>query len=113
MMGSNHRTILLFGDVTDSWTEGIDYVYRQTKDKPWLRLFLDELFSVIKAEAKDMDRVLRNSLQNTSSFQELADRYRHTGDEFGMASAIIVYAIRAVVLLEYVFQAFVTVGIYH
>ncbi|KAJ4315567.1 Non-reducing polyketide synthase Dhc5 [Neodidymelliopsis sp. IMI 364377] len=99
-MGSNHRTILLFGDVTDSWTEGIDYVYRQTKEKPWLQSFLDELFSVIKDEAKAMDQILRDSLQDSSNFQELADRYRHTGDDFGMASAMLIYAVRSFVLLE-------------
>jgi hypothetical protein len=43
---------------------------------------------------------LQDSFRDCSSFQELAERYRHTGDDFGMAHAMLIYAIRAVVLLE-------------
>ncbi|PKX89227.1 type I polyketide synthase [Aspergillus novofumigatus IBT 16806] len=99
-MESNHPTVLLFGDVTDSWVDGIDHVYSQAATKPWLQSFLGDLFSVLKAETRAMDRVLQDSLRDCSSFQELAERYRHTGDEFGMAHAMLIYAIRAAVLLE-------------
>lgn len=101
-MDSNHHTVLLFGDVTDPWVNGIDYVYSQAATKPWLQSFLGDLFSVLKAETRTMDRVLQESFENCSSFQELAERYRDTGDEFGMAHAMLIYAIRAVILLEYV-----------
>ncbi|KAK2758262.1 polyketide synthase pks13 [Arachnomyces sp. PD_36] len=99
-MDSNHRTVLLFGDVTDPWVDGIDYIYSQTATKPWVQPFLDDLFSVLKAETRAMDRALQESFKNCSGFQELAERYRHTGDEFGMAHAMLIYAIRAVILLD-------------
>ncbi|KAI2478997.1 Polyketide synthase module protein [Pyrenophora tritici-repentis] len=99
-MKTSHQTVLLFGDVTDSWVEGIDHVYMQAATKPWLQSFLDNLFSAIKTETKAMDRVLQESCKGCSSLQELAERYRHTGDEFGMAHAMLIYAVRAVVLLE-------------
>ncbi|KAL6232447.1 hypothetical protein BDW75DRAFT_247181 [Aspergillus navahoensis] len=99
-MDSNHRTVLLFGDVTDPWVDGIHHVYSQAATKPWLQSFLGDLFSVLKAETRAMDRALQDSLRDCSSFQELAERYQHTGDEFGMAHAMLIYAIRAVVLLE-------------
>ncbi|KAJ6133989.1 conidial yellow pigment biosynthesis polyketide synthase [Penicillium sp. IBT 18751x] len=47
-----------------------------------------------------MERTLQDSFRDCSGFQELAERYRHTGDDFGMAHAMLIYAIRAVVLLE-------------
>jgi hypothetical protein len=99
-MKTSHRTVLLFGDVTDPWVEGIDHVYVQAAKKPWIRSFLEDLFSAIKTETKAMDRVLQEGLKDSSSFQELAERYRHAGDDFGMAHAMMIYAIRAVVLLE-------------
>ena len=99
-MDYSHRTVLLFGDVTDAWIEGIDHIYKQAVTKPWLRSFLGDLFSAIKSETKAMDRALQESFNDCSNFQELAERYRHTGDEFGMAHAMLIYAIRAVVLLE-------------
>ncbi|KAK2786783.1 polyketide synthase pks13 [Onygenales sp. PD_12] len=99
-MESHHHTVLLFGDVTDPWVDGIDYVYNQAATKPWLRSFLGDLFTVLKEETRAMDRALQESFKACSSFQELAERYRHTGDEFGMAHAMLIYAIRAVVLLE-------------
>ncbi|KAL4948626.1 conidial yellow pigment biosynthesis polyketide synthase [Aspergillus filifer] len=99
-MYSSHSTVLLFGDVTDPWVEGIDYVYSQAATKSWLQSFLGNLFSAIKAETRAMDRALQDSFRDCSSFQELAERYRHRGDDFGMAHAMLIYAVRAVVLLE-------------
>ncbi|KAJ6190544.1 conidial yellow pigment biosynthesis polyketide synthase [Penicillium mononematosum] len=99
-MDFNHPTVLLFGDVTDPWVDGIDYVYSQAATRPWLRSFLGDLFSVLKAEIRTMDRTLQDSFRDCSGFQELADRYRYTGDDFGMAHAMLIYAIRAVLLLE-------------
>ncbi|KAF8850827.1 conidial yellow pigment biosynthesis polyketide synthase [Acephala macrosclerotiorum] len=99
-MGSTHQTVLLFGDVADPWVDGFDYIYSQATTKPWLQSFLVDLFSVLKAETKAMDRVLQDSFGNCSSFPELAEVYRHTGDEFGMAHAMLIYAVRAALLLE-------------
>lgn len=105
-MDSKNPTVLLFGDVTDPWVDGIDYVYHQASSRPWLRSFLGDLFSVLKAEIRTMDRTLQDSFRDCSGFQELAERYRYTGDDFGMAHAMLIYAIRAVVLLEYVLSSF-------
>ncbi|KAB8275833.1 hypothetical protein BDV30DRAFT_236087 [Aspergillus minisclerotigenes] len=99
-MDSNHHTVLLFGDVTGPWVVSIDYVYSQAATKPWLQSFLDSLFSAIRLGTRAMDRAMQDSLRNCSSFQELAERYRYTGDEFGMAHAMLIYVIRAVDLLE-------------
>nr|L7XAV2.1 RecName: Full=Non-reducing polyketide synthase curS2; AltName: Full=Dehydrocurvularin biosynthesis protein 2 [Aspergillus terreus]AGC95321.1 CURS2 [Aspergillus terreus] len=99
-MDSNRPAVLLFGDVTDPWVDGIDYVYSQAATTPWLRSFLRDLFTVLKVEMRTMDRTLQESFRDCGSFQELAERYRHTGDDFGMAHAMLTYVIRAVVLLE-------------
>ncbi|KAJ1715134.1 PKS-like enzyme [Aspergillus flavus] len=99
-MDSNHHTVLLFGDVTDPWVSSIDYVYSQAATKPWLQSFLDSLFSAIRSGTRAMDRAMQDSLRNCSSFQELPAKYRYTGDEFGMAHAMLIYVIRAVDLLK-------------
>lgn len=31
------RTIILFGDATDSWVDGIDQLYSEAVSTPWLR----------------------------------------------------------------------------
>lgn len=49
-----------------------------------------------------MDQAMQDSLRDCSSFQELAERYRSTGDEFGMVHAMLIYVIRALDLLKYV-----------
>ncbi|KAK8134346.1 hypothetical protein PG984_006358 [Apiospora sp. TS-2023a] len=99
-MNSLHRNVLLFGDVTDPWVDGIDYVFRQAAAMPWLRSFLGQLFSAFRAETKHMDRTMQDSLGTCSSFQEMAQRYRHTADDFGMGNAMLLFALRASILLE-------------
>jgi hypothetical protein len=99
-MGSIHPTVLLFGDVTDPWVGGVDYVFSQATTKPLLQSFLGDLFSVFKAETRAMDRVLQDNFGNCSSLQELAEKYRNGGDEFRMAHAMLIYAVRAALLLE-------------
>lgn len=101
-MDSNHHTVLLFGDVTDPWVGSIDYVYSQAATKPWLRSFLHSLLSAIRSGTRAMDQAMQDSLRDCSSFQELAERYRSTGDEFGMVHAMLIYVIRALDLLKYV-----------
>lgn len=100
-MESTQRTILYFGDQTDSWINGIDQLYRQTATTPWLKTFLDvDLVCVIKKELEGVDEVLRDSLGNFSSFLELAEQYRCKIDEVGMAQAILIHVVRAAMLLQ-------------
>lgn len=102
-MGSTHPAVLLFGDVTEAWVDGMDYVCGQATTTPWLRSFLGDLFSAFTAEVREMDRFLRESFGVCSNFQELAQKYRHSGDEVGMVHAMLLYAVRAALLLECVF----------
>lgn len=103
---ASRTTVLLFGDQTDSWADGIDQLYKQASSTPWLRAYLDKLSNVIKAEAKiiTMDRTLQNSLGNFSSLQELGERYRHTTDELGMVQALLLHTVRSGNLLQWVKQ---------
>lgn len=98
------KTVLLFGDQTDSWLDGLDQVYEQAGSTPWLRLFLDDLTSAINAETRAvmLDRALQDSLGTFSTLQELGERYRHTTDELGMAHALLLHAVRAATLLQWV-----------
>ena len=99
-MESSPQTILYFGDQTDAWVDGIDQLYRQAATIPWLQTFLEDLLQVVKEETKGMDHVLRDSLGDYSSLLELADRYRYTTDEVGMARAILLHAVRGAMLLQ-------------
>jgi hypothetical protein len=99
-MGSTQPTVLLFGDVTDSWVDGMDYVFREATTTPWLRAFLEDMFSAFKAEVRSMDRFLRESFGSSSNFQELAQKYRQTDDSVGMVHAMLLYTVRAALLLK-------------
>jgi hypothetical protein len=102
-MGSTQPTVLLFGDVTDSWVDGMDYVFREATTTPWLRAFLEDMFSAFKAEVRGMDRFLRESFGSSSNFQELAQKYRQIDDSVGMVHAMLLYTVRAALLLKSVF----------
>ncbi len=99
-------TILLFGDQTDSWVNGLDQLYKQAVAEPWLRSFLNQLTAAIIAEATTitLDRKLRDSLGQFSSLQELGDRYRHTTDELGVVRTLLLHAVAAGTLLQWVKQ---------
>jgi len=99
-MGSVQPTVLLFGDVTDAWVDGMDYICGQALTTPWLRSFLEDMFSAFKAEVRNMDRFLRDSFGTSSSFQELAQKYRNPGDQVGMVHAMLLYTVRAALLLK-------------
>ena len=102
-MESIPQKVLYFGDQTDSWVDGIDQLYRQAGGLPWLQTFLDvDLLQVFKEESKGMDHVLRDSMGDYSSLLDLADRYRYKPDEVGMARAVLLHAVRAAMLLQYV-----------
>ena len=97
-------TILLFGDQTDSWVEGIDQLYQQAASTPWLKSFLDQLADAINAEAKKigLDRAIQDSLGHFSSLQELGERYRHCTDDLGVARCLLLHTVRAGTLLQWV-----------
>jgi len=99
-MGPTHPTVLLFGDLTDAWVDGMDYVFGQATTTPWLQSFLDDLFSAFKAEVRGMDSFLQESFGPCSNFQELAQKYRRSSDQVGLVHAMLLYAVRAVLLLE-------------
>ncbi|KAG8527707.1 Type I Iterative PKS [Bacidia gigantensis] len=99
-MGSTQPTVLLFGDVTDPWVDGMDYVCRQATTTPYLKAFLEDLFSAFKAEVRGMDRFLRESFGSCSNFQELAQKHRHSGDKVGMVHGMLLYTVRAALLLK-------------
>ncbi|KAF2143953.1 uncharacterized protein K452DRAFT_266997 [Aplosporella prunicola CBS 121167] len=101
-MEATQQKILFVGDNTDSWIEGIDQLYRQAVSMPWLQTFLEDIFQAAKDEIKERDHVLRDSIADCSSLLELANRYRHEADEVGMAHAILVHALRAAMLLQWV-----------
>lgn len=106
-MGTVHPspTILLFGDVTDTWNDGMDNVCKQATTTPWLRSFLRDLFSAFEAEVRTMDRFLQESfgIGACSSLQELAQRYRRSSDEVGMVHAMLLFTVRAASMLQCVY----------
>ena len=97
-------TILLFGDQTDSWVNGIDQLYQQAASTPWLKSFLGQLADVLNAEARKitLDRAIQDSLGRFSSLQELADRYRYDTDELGVVRCLLLYTVRVGTLLQWV-----------
>lgn len=97
-------TVLVFGDATDSWVDGIDQLYKQAGSTPWLKSFLDKLADIISAEVKNttMDRTLQDSLGRFSSLQELGERYLRGNDELGVVRAVLLHAVRAGTLLQWV-----------
>lgn len=99
-MDSTYSNVLLCGDVTDAWVDSLDYVYALAATTPWLQSFLIELFSIFRVEVRNMDGFLKESFGECSSFQELAQKYRYSGDEVGMVHVMLLYAVRAALLLE-------------
>ena len=99
-MGLTHPTVLLFGGLIDAWTDGMDYVFGQATTTPWLQSFLDDLFSAFKADVRGMGSFLQESFGACSNFQELAQRYRRSSDQVGLVHAMLLYTVRAVLLLE-------------
>ena len=97
-------TTFLLGDQTESWVDGLDQLHEQAASTPWLQSFLDRLAAAIKAEATTiiLDRPLRDSLGHFSSLQELSQRYRHTTDELGVARCLLLHAVAAGTLLQWI-----------
>ncbi|KAL0931326.1 polyketide synthase [Colletotrichum truncatum] len=78
--------VLLFGGYTEPWLESIDHIHEQAGSCAWLRLFLDDVASVVREETRCMHPKIRNSLGPSgifSSVQEVADLYRDHDDDVG------------------------------
>ncbi|KAF6807044.1 beta-ketoacyl synthase domain-containing protein [Colletotrichum musicola] len=99
-MSTSHKTLLYFGDQTDSWVDGIDYIMKQALATPWLRSFMNDLARKVKEETRVMEPAITESLGDFTSLFELAERYRDTTDEAGLANAILIYTMRAAMLLQ-------------
>jgi iterative type I PKS product template protein len=101
---SAETTVLLFGDATDSWVDGLDQIHKQAASTPWLKSFLDKMCDTIHTEINSniIDRALQASLGRFSSLQELAERYRHSKEELGVVRALLLHAVRAGILLQWV-----------
>ncbi|KAF5520709.1 Non-reducing polyketide synthase hmp3 [Colletotrichum aenigma] len=98
-------TILLFGGYTEPWLESIDRIHEQAGKCAWLRLFLDDVAAVVRAETRYMHPKIRDSLGPSSIFssvQEVADLYRDHDDDVGFVQCIMSYIVRAVILLRWV-----------
>ncbi|KAK4446924.1 Non-reducing polyketide synthase rads2 [Podospora aff. communis PSN243] len=98
------KTILLFGDQTDSWVYGLDQVYKQAAKTPWLKSYLADLTTALTTEIKAarLDRALQDSLGTFSTLLELGERYRNTSDDLGMANALLLHTVRSSTLLQWV-----------
>ncbi|KAI6432250.1 Type I Iterative PKS [Pyricularia oryzae] len=99
------HSILLFGDYTDPWIDALDGITLQAASSPWLQKFLDDVASIVLAEARQMDGPLRQSLTvgstgvMFSSLADLADAHRGKTDDVGFVDAVMVYIVRAAALL--------------
>lgn len=98
------KTILFIGDQTDPWVDSIDYITKTAVRTPWIRSFMRDLCHTVKAELRGMEPEVSASLGGPfQSLQELAERFRGgPGDETGVANAILIHAVRAVMLMQYV-----------
>ncbi|KAK0384631.1 hypothetical protein NLU13_8717 [Sarocladium strictum] len=91
-------TVLLFGDQTDSWEDGLDQLYSKAASTPWLQSFLDTLSDLIPQEAKAIriDVALKHSLGHFSSLAELSERYRRGSgedDNLGVVRCLLLHAL--------------------
>ncbi|KAJ0329999.1 hypothetical protein COL5a_003829 [Colletotrichum fioriniae] len=99
-MAHSQKTILFFGDQTDPWVDGIDYIMKQAGLAPWLQCFMSDLCKKVKSELSNFESPITKSLGEFSSIYELAEKYRHKIDETGVANAILIYTMRAAMLLQ-------------
>lgn len=100
MASTQRKTILFFGDQTDAWLEHINYIAKKAVYTPWLQSFMEDLCGKVKSETRGMEPAITESLGEYSSLYELAEKYTHTTDEAGVANAILIYTMRAVMLLQ-------------
>lgn len=94
------KTILFFGDQTDEWLDHINYIARQAVSTPWLQSFMEDVCGTVKSETRGMESTMTESLGEYASLYELAERYTHITDEAGLANAILIYTMRAAMLLK-------------
>lgn len=101
---STSFTVLLFGDYTDPWLEPINCIIEEATSTPWLHSFLKDAAVILKSQTEAMDPKLRKGFAggNFTSLQQVADMYRDDIDDVGFVHAVMVYIMRAVMLLRYV-----------
>ena len=94
------QTVLLFGDQSDAFVEGIDYLCKQSDQWPWLQCFLSDTLLVLQDETRQWESALRQSLGSFHTIQELSDQFRHQDDDVGMAHGLLVFIMRQGLLLQ-------------
>ncbi|KAI9711403.1 MAG: polyketide synthase pks13 [Chrysothrix sp. TS-e1954] len=94
------QTVLLFGDQSDGFVDGIDYICKQAEHQAWLRSFLADTSTVLHDEMKHWEHTLRELLGNFKTVQELSDQFRHRGDDSGLAHGLLVFIMRQSLLLQ-------------
>ncbi|TLD17653.1 uncharacterized protein PgNI_00006 [Pyricularia grisea] len=99
-MSSTAKTILYFGDQTDQWIDGLDFIRKEARFAPWLQKFMADACQKLKEEMKDCESIIRDSLGDFATLYDLAEMYRHTPDETGFANAFLIYIMRAAMLLR-------------
>ena len=99
-MPQSAQTVLLFGDQSDAFVEGIDYLCKQAEHQPWLQLFLGEASAILNVETRHWELALREVLGSFHSIQELSDQFRHRGDVSGLAHGLLVFIMRQGLLLQ-------------
>ena len=99
-MKSSAGTVLLFGDVTDDFVEGIDFIYKQSEHHSWIRSFLADIAAAIKDEIKVWEVDLRESLGRFQSIQDLNYKARYERDDIGIAHGLLVFVMRQSLLLQ-------------
>ncbi|TLD11764.1 hypothetical protein PspLS_11650 [Pyricularia sp. CBS 133598] len=99
-MSSSAKVILYFGDQTDQWIDGLDFIRKEARFAPWLRTFMADACQKLKAEMNDCESIIKDSLGNFATLYDLAEMYRHTPDETGFANAFLIYVMRAAMLLR-------------
>lgn len=102
MASTQRKTILFFGDQTDDWLDHINYIAKKAVYTPWLKSFMEDLCGKVKSETRGMEPTITENLGEYSSLYELAERYTHTTDEAGLVNAILIFTMRAAMLLQYV-----------
>ena len=94
------QAVLLFGDQSDAFIEGIDYICQQAEHQSWLQSFLTDTALVLRSEISSWRRELRDCLGDFHTIQELSDQFRHHGDVSGLAHGLLVFIMRQSLLLQ-------------
>jgi hypothetical protein len=99
-MAPPEQTIVVLGDQTDPFTDGIDYIYHQAQYQPWLQSFLADSHAAFKDEMKHWDHELKESVGTFDTFHQLCDRFRYEADDTGIPHGVLVFIMRQALLLQ-------------